>query len=232
MSPISLLLFLSTLSLPSSSSSTKATQASPYPACPRQRLTQQPRDKICSTAKECKTECEEKECVTKYEYQCTDYKNRQCSNRWQNLCTGRRRTGRFLFGRSKVVYDTASPLPASDLPLAVPAKGQTYQLSSPPVSRRCWQQVRECRWVKYKTTCANVPVRNCQPTCQQVCQTVYYCSNCPDKPVGPPAIPPPGTVVISPPAPSDRDKLQAVQVIEAGDNRHKKTYRKSYKKVP
>ena len=216
-------LFLSLLSDLSSSSPPSGQsqiRASPYPDCPRQRLTQQPRDRICSTVQECQTECEETECVTKYQYKCTDYKRRQCEDRWQNLCTGRRRAGRSLFGRSKTVYDTASPLPSSDLPLFTPAQGQTYRLASPPTSRKCWRQVRECRWVKYKTTCGSVPVKTCQPVCQQVCQAVYYCSNCPAKPVGPagpPAIPPPGTFIISPPAPPDR--LQAVEIIDARNTR-------------
>ena len=192
-----------TCTLPSSS------RASPYPACSRQKVTKEEargRGKVCSTVEECRSECKEEECSTKYEYSCTEYKRKECEDRWQNLCTGRRRSG-----RARVVYDTASPLPASDLPLHSPSQGQTYLLARTPDSRRCWRQVRQCRWQKYKTVCGSYPIRTCQPVCQQVCEDVYYCSTCPE-PVGPPAIPPPGSFIIRPPAPPPRP--QAVQILD------------------
>ena len=47
-------LFLSLLtSISSSSPPPGQSRASPYPDCPRQRMTQQPRDRICSTVQEC-----------------------------------------------------------------------------------------------------------------------------------------------------------------------------------
>jgi len=208
--------------------------------CPQLRF----RRRGCKSRYECENVCEEKvKCKTRYEYKCTDYKKQKCTNKWQNQCNGKgKRSVRSVKSKrrpfwlnTQVVFDPAdSPVGSSDVPLASPSRGQIFEFASPPRSRRCWQKVKDCKFVKYKSTCGNKPVKTCEdkPTtqCKRKCKNVYYCDKCPTSvkpvkptptttqrptrptkkpkptrpPVGPPAIPKPGSFIISPPSPPNK----------------------------
>ena len=168
---------------------------------------------------ECENVCKEEiACSTRYQYKCTDYRRQECKNVWQNQCNGRGRRKRrsplsrappyWLDPSNTLTVDDPPPQEdPSDLPLLSPGVGgQVFQFSSPPKSRSCWMQVRRCSYRTYKTLCENVPTQTCEDrpttTCKQVCGYFYYCNRCPRPPVvGPPTSPPPGTFIISTPAP-------------------------------
>ena len=80
-----------------------------------------------------------------------------------------------------MIYNAADfPLSASDLPFASPGAGQLFQFASPPRSRSCWKQVRKCEWVKYKSSCGNVPSTVCEDKliqdCRRRCQELSFSS--------------------------------------------------------
>ena len=144
---------------------------------------------------------------------------------WQNQCRGRgRRRGRrsprrpYWLDQNNIetIYDSQNfPLTPSDLPLADPGLGSTYEFASPPKSRSCWKKVRKCEWKKYRTSCRNEPTVTCKPgtikECRNRCKNRWFCNKCPttskpsptQKPVGPirPTVRPPPTSKPGPPAP-------------------------------
>jgi len=194
----------------------------------------------CVSKYECKRECTlKKQCRTRYKYKCTDYNKRECKDVWQNQCNGKASRKRMLNrsnnererstqlqdhqALSRVrrlietdkVYDQSYPVPPSDLPFTSKSEGQVFAFANPPQSRACWKKVRDCKWVKYRSSCRNEPIKTCDDkpsnVCSNKCKRIYSCKVCPSikpdpKPpqpdlVGPPSIPLPGTFIISSPAP-------------------------------
>jgi hypothetical protein len=168
-----------------------------------------PRKSGCVSKSECEDKCElKKVCRTRYEYKCTDYKRRKCDDVWQNQCHGKgkgkreanrrekrqSKKRRFWESYTNTVYDQSYPVQESDLPLASPSQGQVFNFASEPKSRRCWKKVKQCKWVKYKSSCGNKPIKVCdeKPTqvCKKKCKNVYYCNKCPDKKPTKPTRPP------------------------------------------
>lgn len=245
-------------------SNTVSTQADTRKvACPKLRF----RRAGCTSRYECKEVCEDKKkCKTTYEYKCKDFRRQECKNKWQNQCNGKGRKRRSsqrsarrpFWLNTEVVYDTQNyPLPPSDVPFASPTQGQVLEFASPPKSRKCWQKVRDCKWVKYKSSCGNRPTTTCSDKpvkqCKRKCSNVYYCNKCPaskpkptkkpSKPVGPtqrprpstprpskpgpPSIPPPGTFIGPPGIPTKQDV--DLSVI---DVRNSANVRRRRKKLP
>jgi len=232
-------------------------QSSRRVQCPKITRYAESRNKGCISKYECKQECNMiKKCRTKYEYKCTDYKRRECKKVWQNQCNGKRGRGRVKRlistetkrGRSRVkrfiptetVFDQSYPLPQSDTPFASPTAGQIFNFASPPVSKRCWQQVLDCKWVKYRSSCRNVPNKVCDKkpsnVCKNKCKRVYYCNKCedtkptskpkpkpttkpkPTKPVAcPPSPPRPGSFQVLPPAPPTNFDVVIVDARRKGE---------------
>ena len=145
---------------------------------------------------------------------CTDYRRQRCSNKWKYYCQGTSRAkrspnsrmARLFWGKIEKFVRLFSPPPRSSQPAEEEEEEKKEESQSDPVE--CWRLVRECRWVTYKTLCANKPTTVCQPArplCREECQVVEYCSSCPAPPIPPstgaPAPPPAGSFIISPPAP-------------------------------
>lgn len=227
-------------------------------ACPKVRF----RRRGCSSKYECKEVCEDKkQCKTTYAYKCKDFRRQECKNKWQNQCNGkgrkRRSSGRSprrpFFLNTEVIYNSQDfPLQPSDTPFASPTQGQIFEFASPPQSRKCWQKVRDCKWVKYKSSCGNVPTTKCEEKtvkqCKRKCQNVYYCNKCPTKkpkptkkptkPVGPtqrprpttprpsspgpPSIPPPETFIGPPGTPIKQDVELVIDARNAASLRRRR----------
>ena len=139
-----------------------------------------------------------------------------CKDVWQNQCRGNKRrlkrsprSSRRPYWLDKnnieTIFDQNFPVTQSDLPLADPGQGSTYEFASPPKSKSCWKKVRKCEWKKYKTSCRNEPTVTCKPgtikDCRNRCKNRWFCDKCPTtskpkptkRPVGPtrPPQPPP-----------------------------------------
>jgi len=192
--------------------------------CPKLRF----RRRGCTYKYECKEECTEKrDCKTTYQYKCKEYNRQVCKDVWQNQCRGNKRRLRrsprsprrpYWLDKNNIetIFDSQNfPLTQSDLPLADPGQGSTYEFASPPKSKSCWKKVRKCEWKKYKTSCRNEPTVTCKPgtikDCRNRCKNRWFCDKCPTtskpkpkptkKPVGPTRPPLPAPTRPSKPGP-------------------------------
>ena len=100
----------------------------------------------------------------KYLVSCTDYKRQKCYNKWKYYCGGRSRGRRGASRAGRLFWRKLDKLVSFLSPRSDPGPGSEPQLLSESQSDpgECWRLVRECRWMTYKTVCANKPTTVCK----------------------------------------------------------------------